>query len=141
MYKEVYENLLNIYSCYQQVADLGKQIYSLLKEKKMRDVQPLQVTQMKKLEDLKKAQEAFLTLLPKGHLSDILPTFTEQERTLVNAVVVDIKKIEQQTKDILVQNQYYLQMQITVTESIVDCISEMNAERNHHSQLFMNELL
>lgn len=42
---------------------------------------------------------------------------------------------------ILLKNQYYLNVLLKNTESIVDSVSEYNLERNNNSQIFMNELL
>lgn len=39
------------------------------------------------------------------------------------------------------ENQYYLNVLLKTTESIVDSVSEYNLERNNNSQIFMNELL
>ena len=41
---------------------------------------------------------------------------------------------------ILLKNQYYLNVLLKTTESIVDSVSEYNLERNNNSQIFMNEL-
>ena len=42
---------------------------------------------------------------------------------------------------LLLKNQYYLNVLLKTTESIVDSVSEYNLERNNNSQIFMNELL
>ena len=49
--------------------------------------------------------------------------------------------LEENVKMLLLKNQYYLNVLLKTTESIVDSVSEYNLERNNNSQIFMNELL
>ena len=49
--------------------------------------------------------------------------------------------IRRKCKMLLLKNQYYLNVLLKTTESIVDSVSEYNLERNNNSQIFMNELL
>ncbi len=53
----------------------------------------------------------------------------------------NVTELEENVKMILLKNQYYLNVLLKTTESIVDSVSEYNLERNNNSQIFMNELL
>lgn len=52
-----------------------------------------------------------------------------------------LNELEENVKMILLKNQYYLNVLLKTTESIVDSVSEYNLEKNNNSQIFMNELL
>ena len=53
----------------------------------------------------------------------------------------NVTELEENVKMLLLKNQYYLNVLLKTTESIVDSVSEYNLERNNNSQIFMNELL
>ena len=67
------------------------------------------------------------------------------ENKNVNEKMEKIQKnlieLEENVKMLLLKNQYYLNVLLKTTESIVDSVSEYNLERNNNSQIFMNELL
>ena len=56
-------------------------------------------------------------------------------------ITKNVAELEENVKMILLKNQYYLNVLLKTTESIVDSVSEYNLERNNNSQIFMNELL
>lgn len=150
MYKMLNETLVSIHSCYASVYESGKQIYKLLKERKLRELQPLHVEQLKTLEHLKELklslEKMLRTFCQEHHIQEIkirsvVALFTEEERNNILALLGEIQESEENTKKTLLQNQYYLEIMMKTTESMVDFISEMNMEKMHNSQLFMNELL
>lgn len=150
MYKMLNETLVSIYRCYASVYESGKQIYELLKERNLRELQPLHVEQLKTLEYLKELklslEKMLRTFCQEHHIQEIkirsvVALFTEEERNNILALLGKIQESEENTKKILLQNQYYLEIMMKTTESMVDFISEMSMEKMHNSQLFMNELL
>lgn len=150
MYKMLHETLVSIYSCYESVYESGQQIYRLLKERKLREIQPLHVEQLKTLEQLKELklslEKMLRTFCQEHHIQEVkihsvVILFTEEERDNIIALLGQIEQREESTKKTLLQNQYYLDIMIKTTESMVDFIAEMNMEKMHNSQLFMNELL
>lgn len=150
MYKMLHETLVSIYNCYASVYESGKQIYELLKERELREIQPLHVEQLKTLEQLKELKlslEKMLRTFCQEHyiqevkIRSVVTLFTEEERDNIIALLERIQQREESTKKTLLQNQYYLDIMMKTTESMVDFIAEMNMEKMHNSQLFMNELL
>ncbi|MFX3622736.1 MAG: hypothetical protein ACE3JP_01500 [Ectobacillus sp.] len=150
MYMSLYDKLSDISKVYREIEETGITIYTYLKEKKLHDIQPLHVLQLKKTEELKEKQQVFEQLLiqycsdkniEKPNVKQLFPYFTEQEAKQMQELLEETTQAERAAKQISTKNQHYLQVLITTTEAMVDCISELNMERNHNSQMFMNELL
>ncbi|MDG4656186.1 hypothetical protein P6P90_02450 [Ectobacillus antri] len=139
MYERFTSCMKNICSIYKEIANVGNQIHILLIEKKVKDIQPLQMQVMKLLEELQHKEIELASLLPDGSVEKIM--LTSSEREYVETLVTEIRREEQNARQVLKRNQYALQLQISITENIVDCISEMHMEQHHNSQVFVNELL
>ena len=67
--------------------------------------------------------------------------FSQEEIEKMEELQKNVTELEENVKMILLKNQYYLNVLLKTTESIVDSVSEYNLERNNNSQIFMNELL
>ncbi|MFD3446014.1 flagellar export chaperone FlgN [Microbacteriaceae bacterium 4G12] len=150
MYESIYAKLSEINTCYQEIHRLGEEIYELLKEKKVQATQSLNTLQLQKIEQLKGLQTALGNTIhtyckekqvQPAKIKSLLPLFTEKEADHLKTMQQQVVEIEAETRKILLQNQYYVTVLLKTTESMIDCISELNLERNHNSQIFMNELL
>ena len=67
--------------------------------------------------------------------------FSQEEIEKMEELQKNLNELEENVKMILLKNQYYLNVLLKTTESIVDSVSEYNLEKNNNSQIFMNELL
>ena len=67
--------------------------------------------------------------------------FSQEEIEKMEELQKNLSELEGNAKMILLKNQYYLNVLLKTTESIVDSVSEYNLEKNNNSQIFMNELL
>ncbi|UOY93394.1 flagellar protein FlgN [Ectobacillus sp. JY-23] len=139
MYERFISCMKSIGSTYKEITSVGNQVHMLLIEKKVKDMQPLQMQVMKLLEELQQKEAEIASLLPSGSVEEVM--LTSSEREYVEALVAEIRREEQNARQVLKRNQYALQLQISITENIVDCISDMHMEQHHNSQLFVNELL
>lgn len=150
MYTSLYEQLLKITEGYETISELGEKIYKELNEKNVRDVQPLQLEQLQQIENVKNFVAEFQNMLrsfckEKGienvRLSSLFFCFSENEIKKIEEIQKKITVLEENVKTALLKNQYYLNVLLRTTENIVDSVSEYNIEKNHNSQIFMNELL
>lgn len=150
MYTSLYGQLLQITEVYEKINTIGEKIYTELKQKNVREVQPLQVEQLQQIENVKKFVAAFQDMLrgfckEKGiedvRLSALFFCFSEGEIEKIEEIQKKITLLEEDVKTMLLKNQYYLNVLLKTSESIVDSISEYNMERNQNSQIFMDELL
>lgn len=74
-------------------------------------------------------------------VSALFSYFSHEEIEKIEKLQKNLTELEENVKMILLKNQYYLNVLLKTTESIVDSVSEYNLERNNNSQIFMNELL
>ncbi|PTC10988.1 hypothetical protein [Bacillus wiedmannii] len=150
MYIQLYEKLVIIQKAYENIQALGEQIYENLKHKNVNAVQKLQVEQLQYIDGLKKLSSSFEEMVvqfckEKGvelfRVSALFSHFSSEEIEKMEELQKNVAELEENVKMILLKNQYYLNVLLKTTESIVDSVSEYNLERNNNSQIFMNELL
>ncbi|MEK4408592.1 flagellar export chaperone FlgN [Bacillus sp. FSL L8-0642] len=150
MYIQLYEKLVIIQKAYENIQTLGEQIYENLKHKNVNAVQKLQVEQLQYIDGLKKLSSSFEEMVvqfckEKGvesfRVSALFSHFSHEEIEKIEKLQKNLTELEENVKMILLKNQYYLNVLLKTTESIVDSVSEYNLERNNNSQIFMNELL
>ncbi|MCZ6941496.1 hypothetical protein EJ131_13145 [Bacillus mycoides] len=150
MYIQLYEKLVIIQKAYENIQTLGEQIYENLKHKNVNAVQKLQVEQLQYIDGLKKLSSSFEKMVvqfckEKGvesfRVSALFSHFSNEEIEKMEELQKNVAELEENVKMILLKNQYYLNVLLKTTESIVDSVSEYNLERNNNSQIFMNELL
>ncbi len=150
MYIQLYEKLVIIQKAYENIQALGEQIYENLKHKNVNAVQKLQVEQLQYIDGLKKLSSSFEEMVvqfckEKGveafRVSALFSHFSNEEIEKMEELRKNVAELEENVKMILLKNQYYLNVLLKTTESIVDSVSEYNLERNNNSQIFMNELL
>ncbi|MCW1242292.1 MULTISPECIES: hypothetical protein [Bacillus] len=150
MYIQLYEKLVIIQKAYENIQTLGEQIYENLKHKNVNAVQKLQVEQLQYIDGLKKLSSSFEEMVvqfckEKGvesfRVSALFSHFSNEEIKKMEELQKNVAELEENVKMILLKNQYYLNVLLKTTESIVDSVSEYNLERNNNSQIFMNELL
>ncbi|MGE1130879.1 hypothetical protein [Bacillus wiedmannii] len=150
MYIQLYEKLVIIQKAYENIQTLGEQIYENLKHKNVNAVQKLQVEQLQYIDGLKKLSSSFEEMVvqfckEKGvesfRVSALFSHFSNEEIEKMEKLQKNVAELEENVKMILLKNQYYLNVLLKTTESIVDSVSEYNLERNNNSQIFMNELL
>ncbi|WP_249709293.1 hypothetical protein [Bacillus cereus] len=150
MYIQLYEKLVIIQKAYENIQTLGEQIYENLKNKNVNAVQKLQVEQLQYIEGLKQLSRSFEEMVvqfckEKGvesfRVSTLFSYFSQEEIEKIEKLQKNLAELEENVKMLLLKNQYYLNVLLKTTESIVDSVSEYNLERNNNSQIFMNELL
>ncbi|AJG60970.1 TPA: hypothetical protein ACGXMA_003866 [Bacillus cereus] len=150
MYIQLYEKLVIIQKAYENIQTLGEQIYENLKNKNVNAVQKLQVEQLQYIEGLKQLSRSFEEMVvqfckEKGvesfRVSALFSYFSQEEIEKIEKSQKNLAELEENVKMLLLKNQYYLNVLLKTTESIVDSVSEYNLERNNNSQIFMNELL
>ncbi|NSL65875.1 hypothetical protein COM21_15380 [Bacillus toyonensis] len=150
MYIQLYEKLVIIQKAYENIQTLGEQIYENLKHKNVNAVQKLQVEQLQYIDGLKGLSSSFEEMVvqfckEKGvepsRVSALFSYFSHEEIEKMEKIQKNLVELEENVKMILLKNQYYLNVLLKTTESIVDSVSEYNLERNNNSQIFMNELL
>ena len=150
MYIQLYEKLVIIQKAYENIQALGEQIYENLKHKNVNAVQKLQVEQLQYIDGLKKLSSSFEEIVvqfckEKGvesfRVSALFSYFSQEEIEKIEKLQKNLIELEENVKMLLLKNQYYLNVLLKTTESIVDSVSEYNLERNNNSQIFMNELL
>ncbi|UYW67665.1 hypothetical protein [Bacillus cereus] len=150
MYIQLYEKLVIIQKAYENIQTLGEQIYENLKNKNVNAVQKLQVEQLQYIEGLKQLSRSFEEMVvqfckEKGvesfRVSALFSYFSQGEIEKIEKLQKNLAELEENVKMLLLKNQYYLNVLLKTTESIVDSVSEYNLERNNNSQIFMNELL
>ncbi|MGV3286995.1 hypothetical protein ACE2AI_06170 [Bacillus wiedmannii] len=150
MYIQLYEKLVIIQKAYENIQSLGEQIYENLKHKNVNAVQKLQVEQLQYIDGLKKLSSSFEEMVVQFcneqgvesfRVSALFSYFSHEEIKKIEKLQKNLTELEENVKMILLKNQYYLNVLLKTTESIVDSVSEYNLERNNNSQIFMNELL
>ncbi|MED0952768.1 hypothetical protein [Bacillus mobilis] len=150
MYIQLYEKLVIIQKAYENIQTLGEQIYENLKHKNVNAVQKLQVEQLQYIDGLKKLSSSFEEMVVQSckeqgvevfRVSALFSYFSHEEIEKMEELQKNLTELEENVKMILLKNQYYLNVLLKTTESIVDSVSEYNLERNNNSQIFMNELL
>lgn len=150
MYIQLYEKLVIIQKAYENIQTLGEQIYENLKHKNVNAVQKLQVEQLQYIDGLKKLSSSFEEMVVQFckeqgvesfRVSALFLYFSYEEIEKMEKLQKNVTELEENVKMILLKNQYYLNVLLKTTESIVDSVSEYNLERNNNSQIFMNELL
>ncbi|CAM3851053.1 MULTISPECIES: hypothetical protein [Bacillus cereus group] len=150
MYIQLYEKLVIIQKAYENIQALGEQIYENLKHKNVNAVQKLQVEQLQYIDGLKKLSNSFEEMVVQFckeqgvesfRVSALFLYFSQEEIEKIEKLQKNLTELEENVKMILLKNQYYLNVLLKTTESIVDSVSEYNLERNNNSQIFMNELL
>ncbi|PHA01939.1 hypothetical protein COE51_04040 [Bacillus pseudomycoides] len=150
MYTNLYEQLVRIKDTYETIGALGEKIYESLQQKKIADVQSLHVKQLQYIEQAKQLSFRFQETVEnnckeKGtsliKVRSLFPFFSKEEIKKMEELQKTLTNLEKNTKTVLLKNQYYLNVLLKTTESIVDSVSEFNFEKNHNSQIFMNELL
>ncbi|MBE5105302.1 hypothetical protein IGI01_08355 [Bacillus thuringiensis] len=150
MYIQLYEKLVIVQKAYENIQTLGEQIYENLKHKNVNAVQKLQVEQLQYIDGLKGLSSSFEEMVVqfcKEHgvepfrVSTLFSYFSHEEIEKMEKIQKKLVELEENVKMILLKNQYYLNVLLKTTESIVDSVSEYNLERNNNSQIFMNELL
>lgn len=150
MYIQLYEKLVIIQKAYENIQALGEQIYENLKNKNVNAVQKLQVEQLQYIDGLKGLSSSFEEMVVQFckeqgvesfRVSALFLYFSQEEIEKMKELQKNVTELEENVKMILLKNQYYLNVLLKTTESIVDSVSEYNLERNNNSQIFMNELL
>ncbi|KAB2455029.1 hypothetical protein F8160_07380 [Bacillus sp. CH126_4D] len=150
MYIQLYEKLVIIQKAYENIQAIGEQIYENLKHKNVNAVQKLQVEQLQYIDGLKKLSSSFEEMVVQFckeqgveafRVSALFLYFSHEEIEKMEELQKNLTELEENVKMILLKNQYYLNVLLKTTESIVDSVSEYNLERNNNSQIFMNELL
>ncbi|EMA6341865.1 hypothetical protein U3450_000727 [Bacillus cytotoxicus] len=150
MYIQLYEKLVVIQKAYENISVLGEQIYENLKQKNINEVQRLQVEQLRYIDGVKQLTTTFKDSVVQCcqengvepfRMHSLFSYFSEEEIKKTEELQKKLLELEGNVKTILLKNQYYLNILLKTTESIVDSVSEYNQEKNHNSQIFMNELL
>ncbi|BCB36707.1 hypothetical protein BCJMU51_1581 [Bacillus cereus] len=150
MYIQLYEKLVIIQKAYENIQALGEQIYENLKNKNINAVQKLQVEQLQYVDGLKQLSSSFEEMVVQFckeqgvevcRVSALFSYFSHEEIEKMKKLQKNLTELEENVKMLLLKNQYYLNVLLKTTESIVDSVSEYNLERNNNSQIFMNELL
>ncbi|KMP41946.1 hypothetical protein TU54_01100 [Bacillus cereus] len=150
MYIQLYEKLVIIQKAYENIQALGEQIYENLKNKNVNAVQKLQVEQLKYIDGLKGLSSSLEEMVVQFckeqgveafRVSALFSYFSQEEIEKMEELQKNVTELEENVKMLLLKNQYYLNVLLKTTESIVDSVSEYNLERNNNSQIFMNELL
>ena len=150
MYIQLYEKLVIIQKAYENIQALGEQIYENLKHKNVNAVQKLQVEQLQYIDGLKGLSSSLEEMVVQFckeqgveafRVSALFSYFSQEEIEKMEELQKNVTELEENVKMILLKNQYYLNVLLKTTESIVDSVSEYNLERNNNSQIFMNELL
>jgi hypothetical protein len=150
MYIQLYEKLVIIQKAYENIQTLGEQIYENLKNKNVNAVQKLQVEQLQYIEGVKGLSRSFEEMVVQLckekqveplRMRSLFSYFSQEENEKMEELQKNLSELEGNVKMILLKNQYYLNVLLKTTESIVDSVSEYNLEKNNNSQIFMNELL
>ncbi|MFF1992534.1 flagellar export chaperone FlgN [Bacillus mycoides] len=150
MYIQLYEKLVIIQKAYENIQTLGEQIYENLKNKNVNAVQKLQVEQLQYIEGVKGLSRSFEEMVVQLckekqveplRMRSLFSYFSQEENEKMEELQKKLNELEENVKMILLKNQYYLNVLLKTTESIVDSVSEYNLEKNNNSQIFMNELL
>ncbi|MGG2092778.1 hypothetical protein AB1283_08685 [Bacillus sp. S13(2024)] len=150
MYTNLYEQLVKMKDTYETIGTFGEKIYECLQQKKVADVQSLHVKQLQYIEQAKQLSLRFQEMVEndckeKGmnpiKVRSLFSYFSKEEIEKMEEIQKTLLYLEGNIKTILLKNQYYLNVLLKTTENIVDSVSEFNLERNHNSQIFMNELL
>ncbi|PGS74975.1 hypothetical protein COC69_22585 [Bacillus cereus] len=150
MYIQLYEKLVIIQKAYENIQALGEQIYENLKNKNVNAVQKLQVEQLQYIDGLKGLSSSLEEMVVQFckeqgveafRVSALFSYFSQEEIEKMEELQKNVTELEENIKMLLLKNQYYLNVLLKTTESIVDSVSEYNLERNNNSQIFMNELL
>ncbi|WP_305454999.1 hypothetical protein [Bacillus mycoides] len=150
MYIQLYEKLVIIQKAYENIQTLGEQIYENLKHKNVNAVQKLQVEQLQYIEGVKGLSRSFEEMVVQLckekkieplRMRSLFLYFSQEEIEKMEELQKNLSELEGNAKMILLKNQYYLNVLLKTTESIVDSVSEYNLEKNNNSQIFMNELL
>ena len=149
MYIQLYEKLVIIQKAYENIQALGEQIYENLKNKNVNAVQKLQVEQLQYIDGLKGLSSSLEEMVVQfckeqgveSFRVSALFSYFSQEEIEKWKNYKNVTELEENVKMLLLKNQYYLNVLLKTTESIVDSVSEYNLERNNNSQIFMNELL
>ncbi|HDR4558862.1 hypothetical protein COE58_14405 [Bacillus cereus] len=150
MYIQLYEKLVIIQKAYENIQALGENIYENLKHKNVNAVQKLQIEQLQYIDGLKGLSSSFEEIVVQFckeqgvepfRVSTLFSYFSLEEIEKIENLQKILVELEENVKMILLKNQYYLNVLLKTTESIVDSVSEYNLERNNNSQIFMNELL
>ncbi|WP_377866209.1 hypothetical protein [Bacillus sp. R86525] len=150
MYIQLYEKLVIIQKAYENIQTLGEQIYENLKHKNVNAVQKLQVEQLQYIEGIKGLSCSFEEMVVQFckekkveplRMRSLFLYFSQEEIEKMEELQKNLNELEENVKMILLKNQYYLNVLLKTTESIVDSVSEYNLEKNNNSQIFMNELL
>ncbi|KAB2440401.1 hypothetical protein [Bacillus luti] len=150
MYIQLYEKLVIIQKAYENIQALGENIYENLKHKNVNAVQKLQIEQLQYIDGLKGLSSSFEEMVVQFckeqevepfRVSALFSYFSHEEIEKIEKLQKTLVELEENVKMILLKNQYYLNVLLKTTESIVDSVSEYNLERNNNSQIFMNELL
>ncbi|EEK79550.1 hypothetical protein bcere0009_14910 [Bacillus cereus R309803] len=139
-----------IQKAYENIQALGENIYENLKHKNVNAVQKLQIEQLQYIDGLKGLSSSFEEIVVQFckeqgvepfRVSTLFSYFSLEEIEKIENLQKILVELEENVKMILLKNQYYLNVLLKTTESIVDSVSEYNLERNNNSQIFMNELL
>ncbi|CAM4369056.1 hypothetical protein BAMA_14545 [Bacillus manliponensis] len=150
MYNTIYEQLHNIKKIYENINILGDNIYKELQQRDLQAVQPLQLEQLQSIERVKALGQSFQETLEQNcrekgitdvRISSLFSYFSNEEIEKLKELQKSVTTLEENVKMVLSKNQYYLNVLLRTTESIVDSVSEYNMERSHNSQVFINELL
>lgn len=150
MYIQLYEKLVIIQKAYENINMLGERIYENLKQKNVNEVQKLQVEQMQYIDGVKQLTTAFQEMIVQFckengiesfRLQSLFSYFSEEEIEKIKELQKTLATLEENVKMVLLKNKYYLNVLLKITEGIVDSVSEYNLEKNHNSQIFINELL
>ncbi|PEW59508.1 hypothetical protein [Bacillus cereus] len=150
MYIQLYGKLVIIQKAYENIQALGEQIYENLKNKNVNAVQKLQVEQLQYIDGLKGLSSSLEEMVVQFckeqgveafRVSALFSYFSQEEIEKMEELQKNVTELEENVKMLLLKNQYYLNVLLKTTESIVDSVSEYNLERNNNSQIFMNELL
>ncbi|PFJ17248.1 hypothetical protein COD67_02370 [Bacillus cereus] len=150
MYIQLYEKLVVIQKAYENISMLGEQIYENLKKKNVNNVQKLQTEQLHYIDGVKQLTTSLQDIIvhcckengiESFRIRSLFSYFSEEEIKKIEELQKALATLEGNVKKILLKNQYYLNVLLKTTESIVDSVSEYNLEKNHNSQIFINELL
>ena len=150
MYIQLYEKLVIIQKAYENIQALGENIYENLKHKNVNAVQKLQIEQLQYIDGLKGLSSSFEEMVVQFckeqgvesfRVSALFLYFSREEIEKIEKIQKNLIVLEENVKMILLKIQFYLNVLLKTTESIVDSVSEYNLERNNNSQIFMNELL
>lgn len=150
MYIQLYEKLVLIQKAYENISMLGEQMYENLKRKNVSEVQKLQVEQLQYIDGVKQLTTSFQEMIEQFckengiesfRMQSLFSYFSEEEIEKIKELQKTLATLEENVKMVLLKNKYYLNVLLKITEGIVDSVSEYNLEKNHNSQIFINELL